>query len=136
MSWTPYAGDPYAQAGEMTPSQIGTPEGKGQGSPRTPHPFTSRMANMNSGQRLQVSMAGAQGVDRFTPDQLFFRDSLGTGRWGGRIPLEPGEIAKTSMNMIRRHPDGTCDLIGLEVDGKFYLDLGGHGGRDVGVGKP
>jgi hypothetical protein len=89
---------------------------------------------MNAGQRLQTSMAEGLGVMRFTPDQLYFRDSIGTGRLGDRWACAPGMVADTNLNLIKRHPDGTCDLIGLEADGKFYLDLGGQGGRDMRAG--
>jgi hypothetical protein len=51
------------------------------------------------------------------------------------MPVAPGETADKNLNLIKRHPDGTCDMIGLEASGKFYIDLGGQGGRDVRVGK-
>lgn len=127
MSWTPYAGDPYSQVGENAPPTV---EGK------APERFRSRRAGMNSGLRLQASQAGPVGVSWFTPDQLYFRDSIADGRWGNRISCGPAEYARHNVNMIRRHADGTCDLVNMEADGKFYLDLGGHGARDVGIGKP
>lgn len=134
MSWTPYVGDPYEQVGEAEPSHYGT-TGKSLGGRAAQAPIHSRQMRMNSGQRLQTAMAPGVGVQRFTPDQLFFRDSIADGRWGGRVACGPGEIANKHINMIRRHADGTCDIMALEADGKFYLDLGGRGARDVAVGK-
>jgi sugar lactone lactonase YvrE len=81
-------------------------------------------------------MAPGIGVQRFTPDQTFFRDSIARGRWGGALPLAPGDVANRNLNMVRRHPDGTCDMIALEAAGKFYIDLGGSGARDMRSGKP
>jgi hypothetical protein len=128
MSWTPYVGDPAKQFGEYEPALFA------QGTPVAAQPIT-RMGGMNVGQRLQASMAGLFGWGALTPDQLFFRSTLGKGRWGGSIPLPPGETANRSVSHVRRHPDGTCDLIGLEASGKFYLDLGGRGARDVRAGR-
>lgn len=140
MSWTPYLGDPREQEGEYDPTVIGTMDKAplSYGGKRALFPMFSRRPGMNCGQRLQASMAGAEGVMRFTPDQLYFRDSIGTGRLndrGMRITTAQGEIANKNINMIKRHADGTCDLINLEADGNFYLDLGGQGGRDTRAGQ-
>jgi hypothetical protein len=91
---------------------------------------------MNTGQRMQTAMAPGIGVQRFTPDQTFFRDSIARGHWGDAMAVAPGDIADKNLNLIKRHADGTCDLISLEADGKFYLDLGGKGARDTRSGKP
>ena len=134
MSWTPYNGDPALQVGENSPPHVAD-DGRIGDKPATEH-FWSRRPGMNSGARLQTSMAPGIGVQRFTPDQMFFRDSIARGRWGDALPLGPGETANQNLNMIKRHPDGTCDLIALEAAGKFYIDLGGRGARDMRSGKP
>lgn len=128
MSWTPYIGDPAKQFDEYS-----VPLWQ-QGTPMPGQQIPTRLAGMNVGQRLQASMAGLFGWGALTPDQVFFRSTLGKGRWGGRIPLEPGQTANRNANMIRRYADGTCDVIGLEASGKFYFDLGGCGGRDMRAG--
>jgi hypothetical protein len=130
MAWTPYIGDPAKQFDEYA-----APLWQ-QGTPIPGAIIPTRLANMNTGQRLQAAMAGLFGWSSLTPDQKFFRSTLGKGRWGGLIPLEPGETANRSANMVRRHADGTCDVIGLEASGKFYLDLGGRGARDMRAGRP
>lgn len=138
MSWTPFSGDPNSQVGEAKSSTIPddvAQSGTGARMKRRPL-LSSRRPGMNSGQRLQTSLAGAVPSAQLTPDQMFFRDSIADGRWGGRLALEPDQIARHNTNMIRRYPDGTCDLVKLEADGKFYLDLGGRGARDTGAGRP
>jgi hypothetical protein len=129
MSWTPYIGDPAKQW-----SEYDAPLWQ-QGVPMPAQRIPTRLASMNVGQRLQASMAGLFGWGALSPDQLFFRETLGKGRMGGRIPLEPGQTANRNANLIRRHSDGTCDVIGLEASGKFYLDLGGQGARDTRAGR-
>lgn len=98
--------------------------------------FWSRRPGMNSGMRMQAACAPGIGVERFTPDQTFFRDSIARGRWGKAMPVAPGDDANKNLNIIRRYADGTCDMIALEASGKFYLDLGGSGARDMRSGKP
>ena len=134
MSWTPYNGDPALQIGENTPPHIGDDGVFADGAKS--ERFWSRRPGMNTGQRMQTSMAPGVGVQRFTPDQVFFRDSIARGRWGNALPLAPGDTANRNLNMMRRYPDGTCDMISLEAAGKFYLDLGGRGARDMRSGKP
>lgn len=129
MSWTPYIGDPSRQWDEYSEPLWN------QGTPVAGKEIPTRFAGMNVGQRLQVSMAGLFGWGSLSPDQIFFRSTLGKGRLGGRIPLEPGQLANRNANMVRRHADGTCDVIGLEAAGKFYLDLGGCGARDTRAGR-
>ena len=105
-----------------------------QGRPITPKVY--RHQNMNAGQRLQAALAGPLGWVTFTPDQQWWRSTLGRGRWGGRLATEPGQSADRPANMVMRHADGTCDMIGLDAGGFFYFDLGGCGGRDTKAGRP
>ena len=133
MSWTPYSGDPALQVGEKSPPHVG--DDGVVGDKRPSERFTSRRPGMNSGLRIQTAMAPGVGVQRFTPDQTFFRDSIARGRWGNAMPVAPGETADKNLNLIKRHADGTCDLIALEAAGRFYLDLGGSGARDTRSGK-
>lgn len=133
MSWTPYVGDPAVQVGENTSPHVGHDPNMGDESKN--QRFWSRRPGMNAGLRLQTATAPGIGVQRFTPDQVFFRDSIARGRWGNAMPVAPGDTANKNLNLIKRHPDGTCDLIGLEASGKFYLDLGGSGARDTRSGK-
>lgn len=136
MSWTPYIGDPSVGGTAVGPPHANLLRGLASGMSKALAPLTSRRAGMSEAQRLQVSMSQDAGVMQFTPDQLYFRDSIGGGRWGDRIACAPNMVADTNLNLIKRYPDGTCDLIGLEADGKFYIDLGGQGGRDMRAGKP
>ena len=133
MSWTPYVGDPYSSTEETVSAVFVTNPADVRAEWLNQKP--TRSGGMNSGQRLQAALAGALGWSTFTPDQQWFRDRLGTGRWGGRMATAPGETANKNVNMIRRYSDGTCDLINLEADGNFVLDLGGRGGRDCRAGR-
>lgn len=123
MSWTPYTGDPYAQPGESDASRFGQNV--------NPLTRTSRTTNMSPRHRLTTSLAGAVPYSQLTPDAVYFRDSIATGRWGADSFIG----AHAPVCHMRRHDDGTTDLVKLEAHGKFYIDLGGKGGRDVGVGK-
>jgi hypothetical protein len=132
MSWTPYVGDPNSATEEDATPVFVTNAADVQSWHRAPH---TPIGRMDPGQRLQTALAGALGWSTFTPEQKWFRDRLGTGRWGGRMSTAPGESANRNLNMIRRHADGTCDLINLEMDGNFVLDLGGRGARDTRAGR-
>lgn len=127
MSWTPYVGDPNTQVGEMAPAHRVTDNDTVPG---------SRRAGMTSGQRMKVGLDAGLGSSMFTPDQQWFRRLIAGGRWGSSLPVAPNEEADRPVNMVRRYPDGTCDVIGLEACGKFHLDLGGSGARDVRAGRP
>lgn len=133
MSWTPYVGDPGTQVGEGSASVFENNPADIQAVWNDRRP--TQTANMNPGQRLQTALAGALGWSTFTPDQEWFRDRLGRGRWGGKMSTAPGETANKNVNMIRRHADGTCDMINLEAAGNFVFDLGGRGARDMRVGR-
>jgi hypothetical protein len=83
------------------------------------------------------SMEQAAPVQQFTPDQLWFRSSLAQGRW----PTDFDAGAAAPANLIRQDSDGVTDLSQLEAvynpnGGDQYVDLGGKGGVDFGVGKP
>lgn len=95
----------------------------------------TRQANMGPGMRLGASLAGPLGWSTFTPDQAWWRSTLGSGRWGGKLITAPGENANRPMNMIRRTDDGCCDVVALEASGKFVFDLGGRGATDVRAGR-
>jgi hypothetical protein len=80
-------------------------------------------------------MDNAAPVQQHTPDQAWWRGSLGTGRWNTdpQAPAAP-------VNMIRQDANGTTDLVKLEpihhADGPDeYIDLGGRGGVDVAIGR-
>lgn len=92
----------------------------------------SRGINMNSRERLTTAMAPAVPVAQFTPDQQYFRNSIGAGRW--QADFNTG--ASVPMNHVRVGPDGTVDTIRMEPDGDSYMDLGGQGARDMAAGRP
>jgi len=81
--------------------------------------------------RLTTPANPALGVEQFTPTQLFFRRTLGAGRWalGG-----PVGVTNTAHHM-KVHPDGTVDLIRLEAGVDGWQDLGGQGAYDVRAGR-
>lgn len=130
MAWTPYVGDPANRLGDLNPPHLDAPNDYLPGS------GFSRRVGMTSGQVMTTSTDGGRGANLFTPDQTWFRRNILSGRWGGFLPTAPAETADRSVNMIRRHPDGTCDLVSLEACGNFHLDLGGRGARDVRAGRP
>ena len=124
MAWTPYVGDPYSQLNEGRAAVFGQ-----NIEPKT---RTSRGLGMGSRQRLTTSMAGAVPYSQLTPDQAYFRDSVATGRWGADSFIG----AHAPVNHMRRHADGTIDMVRLEAHGKAYLDLGGMGARDCRAARP
>jgi hypothetical protein len=124
MSWTPYVGDP---GGELADGHAAVLKAN-----TDPLSRSSRGPGMGSRQRLTTSLAGAVPWSQMTPDQSYFRDTVATGRWGA----DPEIGAHAPAYMMKRHPDGTVDLVKLEANGKVYLDLGGRGARDVGAGRP
>ena len=131
MSWTPYVGDPAVQVGETDASFVSASTSKIPG-----NALGSRRPGMSPGQRLQTVIDAALGSSTLSPDQQWFRGSILRGRWGLALPVAASEQADRPVNMVRRHPDGTCDVIALEACGKFHLDLGGAGARDVAAGRP
>lgn len=82
--------------------------------------------------RLTTSLAGAVPYSQFTPAQAYFRDSVAKGRWGADSFIG----AHAPVSHIRRHADGTVDVVKLDAHGGVYLDLGGKGARDVAAGRP
>ena len=133
MSWTPYVGDPNSSTTEGVSAVFVTNPSDVRAEWANNRP--TRGPGMNAADRLKAALGGAVGWAHFTPDQQWFRDRLGNGRWGGRMSTAPGEVANRNVNMIRRYPDGTCDLINLEAAGSFVLDLGGRGARDTRIGR-
>ena len=125
MAWTPYDGDPSQQVGEYNESVIGQ-------SNAHPSTRTSRGPGMTSRIRLLASMAGAVPWSQLTPDQTYFQDSIATGRWAAQHPY----MAHAPASLVKKHPDGTCDVTTLAVSGNAHLDLGGKGARDVAAGRP
>jgi hypothetical protein len=122
--FTPFVGDPNAQVGEASRSVFAAN--------KNPLTRTSRLAGMSPRHRLTTSMAGAVPYSQMTPDQAYFRESQGGGRWGADSWIG----AHAPVHHMRRHPDGTVDIIRLEADGTTYLDLGGSGARDMGAIRP
>jgi hypothetical protein len=119
MSWTPYVGDPYSQVGETAASSIGPNY--------YPHSRFTRKAGMNSHQRMTTSIAGAVPWQQLSPDQAYFVNTQGSGRWANDAPW----TGMTPAVHIRRHADGTCDMGPLTATASAHVDLGGHMGRDV-----
>jgi hypothetical protein len=89
-------------------------------------------ATTGHGSRLLTPMSLAAPVQQFTPDQQYFRDSLGNGRW--QADFTTG--ANAPANRLCVHPDGTVDNIRMEPDVNEWLDLGGRGGVDTAIGRP
>lgn len=127
MSWTPYVGDPNTQARGRFPIIAIADDDAVPG---------SRRHGMTSGQRMKVALDAGLGSHLFTPDQSWFRRLIVGGRWGDSYPVGGREEADRPVNLVRRHADGTCDVIGLEACGMFHLDLGGAGARDTRAGRP
>lgn len=124
MSWSPYVGDPYSQVGEAAASSIGPDY--------FPHSRMSRKGGMNSHQRLSTSIAGAAPWQQLSPDQAYFVDTVGTGRWSNDAPW----TGMSPAVHIRRHHDGTCDMGPLTARASAHVDLGGNLGRDVAAARP
>lgn len=99
-------------------------------SPPAPPPRT-RTTGMWPRQRLTSAMAAAAPVQQLTPDQQWFR-ATAEGRWSA----DPSLGAHAPAYGMRRHPDGTTDVVRLEPNGADWLDMGGRGGRDVAGGRP
>lgn len=89
-----------------------------------------RKGGESSRQRLTSSMGGAVGLTQHTPDQLWFR-SMAQGRTAADVSIG----AARPLHTITRHADGTVDVSRMECDGNDWIDLGGHGARDVAVGR-
>jgi hypothetical protein len=92
---------------------------------------------MDPRQRLTTAMAYAAPTQQLTPNQLWFRSSMAQGRW----PTDFDAGAAAPANLIRQDSDGVTDVSSLEPvynpnGADQYVDLGGKGGIDVGVGKP
>jgi hypothetical protein len=98
--------------------------------PSTPNP-AGRTTNMGPRQRLTTSMQGAAPWQQLTPDQMFFRNTVGAGRW--QADFDTG--AHAPANLMRLGPDGTLDTVKLEPDGDAWIDLGGRGATDVAAGR-
>lgn len=130
MSWNPYVGDPANRLGDLAPPHLNGP------SEYLPGAGLMRRIGASSGERLQVATDGGRGANLFAPDQGWFRRTIIAGRWGRALPVAPTDQADRQVNMVRRHADGTCDVVALEACGKFHLDLGGSGARDVAAGRP
>jgi hypothetical protein len=96
-----------------------------------PRPVHHKRAGMGIQQRLTAAMGLAAPWQQLTPDQQFFRQ-----RAEGRAAASVEYGAHAPAHRISRHPDGTCDLVGMDPEGSSWIDLGGKGGRDVAVGRP
>ena len=90
------------------------------------------LRKMNAAQRLTTAMSLAAPIQQHTPDQQFFRDSIGTGRSFDGNAIH-GALASASH--IRCNPDGTVDCITLDCTPTQWIDLGGQGGIDFRAGR-
>ena len=95
-------------------------------------PVTQRGSNMGLRERLTAAMSLAAPWQQLTPDQVYFRQNA-QGRWAGDVRSGGTTAAAT---LVKRHPCGTVDVTNLCANGDEWLDLGGHGARDVAVGRP
>lgn len=86
---------------------------------------------MNSRERLTNPIWSAAPVQQLTPQQAYFRNTLGGGR---SIPADY-DAAHATCHQRRVHPDGTVDTVRLEVHGGGWLNLGGRGARDFAAGR-
>jgi hypothetical protein len=75
----------------------------------------------------------AIGVQHFSPGQLFFRSTNGSGRsvW----PLDGTPKATATAYNVDCNADGTVDMIRLEAGLDGWRDLGGRGAWDVRAGR-
>ena len=86
---------------------------------------------MNSQERLTSPIWSAAPIQQLTPTQHFFRDSLGSGR----SLSSDYDKAHATLNQISVHPDGTCDVVRLDVHAGGWLNLGGRGANDYAAGR-
>ena len=93
-------------------------------------PIRTRKGGESSRQRLTSAMGGALGTMQFTPDQRAFRDAT-----QGRVAADVEIGAARPLHTMTRHADGTVDVSRMECDGNDWIDLGGHGARDVAAGR-
>lgn len=52
------------------------------------------------------------------------------------MPADFSTGAHAPLHQMTIHPDGTLDTSRLEPDITGYIDLGGHGARDVAARRP
>jgi len=81
--------------------------------------------------RLTTDLSGAAPVQQFTPDQVYFRNTLGGGRW--QADSQMGAFAPA--HSITVADDGTCDVVRLDADGDSWIDLGFTMPPDVMAGR-
>lgn len=74
----------------------------------------------------QASLA----VQQHVPAQRAFRDTQ-----AGRVAGDPHSGTPHTAYAVRRWPDGTCDVVRMDADGRDWLDLGGRGAHDVAAGR-
>ena len=86
---------------------------------------------MNLRSRILSSMDMATGTQQFVPSQAFFIRTNAVGRM--QADFDTGAHAPAFIH--RRHADGTVDSIRLEPAIDQYLELTGHGGRDIAAGR-
>jgi hypothetical protein len=75
----------------------------------------------------------AIGVEHFSPGQIHFRNTNGTGRsiW----PVDGTPAAMATAYNVNCNYDGTVDMIRLEAGFDGWRDLGGKGAYDVRAGR-
>jgi hypothetical protein len=90
-------------------------------------PFSHRIQH-----RMTHDKTEGQMCSFFTPVQQEWRQGPGLGRW----QADAVQGTHATAHHMRQHPEGTVDLVRLDADGQFWMDLGGFGARDMACGRP
>lgn len=80
---------------------------------------------------MTENQSPAVGVQQFTPDQVFFRQTNARGRWAS----DPTTNNVHTGYHMKFNADGTCDMIRLEAGAEGWTDLGGQGAYDIAAGR-